>query len=230
MKTIGMIGGMSWESTQHYYKIMNEYIREKLGGHNSIEAIIYSVNFASLLEFVERDDWSSIVKTITSLSKKLQSAGADFLIMTANAIHKIADDVEANIEIPFLHIVDPTADAIKKEGLKKVGLLGTKVTMEEDFYKERLKSKHDVDVLIPEKDDREKIHRVIFEELTIGKISKDSKREFQKIILNFSKLGAQGVVLGCTEISLLIHQNDVPIKLFDTTDLHAKAAVEEAIS
>lgn len=232
MKTIGMIGGMSWESTQHYYQIMNRYMQAKLGGHNSIESIIYSVNFETILEWVNRDEWEQVGKAIAQLAKRLEIAGADFLIMTSNAIHKaeVYSVVETAIEMPILHIVDPTAEEIRKSGIKKVGLLGTQVTMGESFYKDRLKGKWGIETLVPEEDDRESIHKIIFDELTVGRIYDASRGKLISMIERLSKRGAEGVILGCTELTLLISQKETKIPLFDTTDLHAKAAVDLAIS
>lgn len=229
MKTIGMIGGMSWESTQHYYQIMNRHIQSRLGKHNSIESIIYSVNFERVLEFVEKDEWGVVGSMIISLAKKLEAADADFLIMTSNAIHKVFEAVEEAINIPILHIADPTGLAIQKCKIKKVGLLGTKVTMGEDFYKSRLQNRYNLEVFVPEKDEQDFIHETIFNELTLGKIREESRIQLITLIHKFSEKGVGGVILGCTELTLLISQKDITIPVFDTTDLHAKAAVEAAI-
>jgi aspartate racemase len=229
MKTIGIIGGMSWESTHHYYQIMNQYVHARLDKHNSIESIIYSVNFERILELVERDEWEAVGEIVAGLAKKLESAGADFLIMTSNAIHKVFAELEGSISIPILHIVDPTGDAIQKCGIRKIGLLGTKVTMQEDFYKSRLQNRYKIEVLVPENENQELIHKIIFDELTFGRIRDDSRKRIMAIIDGLSEKGADGVILGCTELTLLISQKDTKIPLFDTTDLHAKAAVEAAL-
>lgn len=229
MKTIGIIGGMSWESTHHYYQVMNQYVHAKLGGHNSIESIIYSVNFEPILQLVNQNDWERIGKKIAELAKKLEDARADFIIMTSNTIHKVCPMVEQRIHIPILHIVDPTGDAIQKSGISTVGLLGTKVTMEEDFYKKRLEDRYGIKVLIPKNEEREVLNRIIFEELTIGLIHENSRKKGLSMIANLMNAGADGVILGCTELTLLLTQKDTHVPLFDTTDLHAKAAVDAAI-
>ncbi len=226
MKTMGVIGGMSWESTQHYYQLMNQYMHAKLGGHNSIEAIIYSVNFERILTLVHQDNWGAVEKAIAHLAKKLETAGADFLILTSNAIHKVFSQVEAAVNIPILHIADPTAEAIQKAGIKTVGLLGTKVTMEESFYKDRLLHQWGIEALIPDAHDRESLHKIIFDELTVGKILDSSREKLIAWIEKLGKQGAEGIVLGCTELTLLIGQKDTRIPLLDATALHARAAVD----
>lgn len=229
MRKIGILGGMSWESTHYYYKVMNEYVYKKLGGLNSIEAVIYSINFARMEAALNRNDWDEIGKMTVEMARIVEKAGADFLIMTSNAIHKVAAEVEAAIDIPLLHIVEPTAHAIQKAGVKKVGLLGTKVTMGEPFYLGRLQKKHEIEVLVPDMADQEKINTIIFEELVQGKVREASKKEYLKIIDKLSQRGAEGIILGCTEINLLIRQKDTPTLLFDTTELHALAAVDLAL-
>lgn len=230
MKTMGLIGGMSWVSTQHYYQLMNQYVHTKLGGHHSIEAIIYSVNFERILTFVHEGDWSSVEKVISYLAQKLEAAGATFLVFTANAAHKVFSQVEAAVKIPILHIVDPTAEAIQKAGIQTVGLLGTKVTMGEDFYKHRLLHQFGIEALVPEGHDREVLHKLIFDELTVGKINDGSREKLIALIEKLEKRGARGIILGCTELTLLVSQKDTHVPLFDTTDLHAKAAVDLACS
>lgn len=229
MKTIGLIGGMSWESTHHYYQLMNQYMHSRLGNHNSIEAIIYSVNFERILTLVHQGEWQTIGQEIARLAKKLETAGADFLILTANAIHKVFPQVEAAVSIPMIHIADPTAEPILKAGIKKVGLLGTKVTMEEEFYKNRLFNKYGIEVIVPESHDRDTLHSIIFDELTIGKISDSSRKKLVALIEKLWNRGARGIILGCTELTLLISQKDTQVPLFDTTALHAKAAVDWAL-
>jgi aspartate racemase len=230
MKTIGIIGGMSWESTQHYYQLMNRDVQAKLGGHHSMEALIYSVNFERILAFVHRNQWDMVEKAMVQIAKKLETAGADFLIFTANAIHKVFLQVEAAVAIPILHIADPTAEAIQKAGIQTVGLLGTKVTMEEPFYKERLLDRYGIEAIVPEDSDRESLHKIIFEELTVGKILNSSRSKLMTLIEKLSNQGARGIILGCTELTLLIRQEDTQIPLFDTTALHANAAVNLACS
>jgi len=230
VKTVGIIGGMSWESTQHYYTVMNRIVSDRMGRHNSLESIIYSVNFERILDFVDRGEWDPVGEIIASLAKKLQTAGADILILASNAIHKVFARVEAAVEIPVIHIVDPTAEAIQNAGIGKIGLLGTQVTMQESFYKDRLQDRYGIETIIPEEKDREAIHKIIFEELTVGKIHDASRQKLMAIVEKLAKRGAGGVILGCTELTLLIGQKTAAVPFFDTTDLHAKAAVELAIS
>jgi aspartate racemase len=229
MKVIGMLGGMSWESTQHYYQLMNQYVHAKLGRHNSIEAILYSVNFERILTLIHQDKWELAGQAIIRLAEKLEIAGADFLILTSNAVHKFFSQIEAAMRIPILHIADPTAKAIQAAGMKKVGLLGTKITMEEQFYTQRLLD-HGIEAFVPEDRDRESLHKIIFDELTVGQIRKDSKEKLIGMIAKLNKQGAEGIILGCTELTLLISQKDTHIPLFDTTALHAHAAVDFACS
>lgn len=228
MKVIGIIGGMSWKSTQHYYQLMNQYVHAKLGRHNSIEAIIYSVNFERILTLIHQDEWELVGQAMIHLAVKLEIAGADFLILTSNAVHKFFSQIEAAIKIPILHIADPTAKAIQKAGMKKVGLLGTKVTMEEQFYKQRLLDQHGIETFVPEDRDREFLHKIIFDELTVGQIHDDSREKLIGLIAKLKKRGAEGIILGCTELIQLISQKDTHIPLFDTTALHAHAAVDFA--
>lgn len=231
MKLIGIIGGMSWESTQYYYKILNQHVQKKLGGYNSAEILLYSINYAPIKEAAHQNNLASIINTLSSMAKLLEDVWADFLILTANTIHKIAPDIESKINIPLLHIVDPTATAIRKAGFHKIGLLGTQITMEEDFYKDRLHSKHNIEALIPDKSEREYIQRVISEELIKGKILDESKKELLKIIDSLKNQGVEGIILGCTELPLLVHQTDTAHpSLFDTARLHAEAAAEYALS
>ena len=230
MKICGMIGRMSWESTQYYYQLMNRDMYAKMGGHTSIEAIIYSVNFERILTLVHQGEWEAVGKEISHLAQKLEMGGADFLILTANAIHKVFSQVEAAISIPIIHIADPTAKTIQKAGIKRVGLLGTKVTMEEHFYKDRLLNQHGIGTCVPEEHDRESLHRIIFDELTVGKIQDSSRKKLITLIEKLGKEGAEGIILGCTELTLLIDRKDTGIPLFDTTALHAHAAVELACS
>lgn len=224
MKTIGMIGGMSWESTHFYYKWMNEYIHAKRGGFNSVEAILYSVNFARIMEHVDKGDWKTVGQIIGDLAETVESAGARVLILTSNAIHLIAEEVEARIQIPLIHIADPTGGAIRHAGMKKVGLLGTKITMEKPFYQERLRRKFGIECVVPESHERDQIHKIIFEELVLGKVVESSRKKMLHIIEGLIQKGAEGIILGCTELNLLEIESKFP--LFDTTALHAKAAVD----
>lgn len=226
MKTIGIIGGMSWESTQFYYRWMNEYVYSMMGGFHSIEAVLYSLNFAPIMDLVEAGEWKKVAQIIIAHARSCQSAGAKALILTSNAIHLIAEEISAGIDIPLIHIVDPTAEAIQRAGLKKMGFLGTKITMEKPFYKERLQKNFGIEALIPDESARDEIHRVIFEELVQGKVLPFSKQFFLKVLQDLVEKGAEGIILGCTELNLLIEQKDTLSPLFDTTALHAKAAVD----
>ncbi|MBP2658390.1 MAG: aspartate racemase [Firmicutes bacterium] len=226
MKTIGLIGGMSWESSIIYYRIINELVREKLGGMHSCKSLMYSTDFAEIEKLQHQGKWDKLAEMMINISLNLKNAGADCIVVCTNTMHKLADAVENTIDIPLIHIADATAKPILKQGLKKVGLLGTKFTMEEDFYKGRLTSKHNIEVIIPEPDEREIIHSVIYQELVIGKIADSSREKYNKIIEGMYRNGAEGIILGCTEIALLVHEKDSHIPLFDTTQIHAQAAVE----
>jgi aspartate racemase len=229
MKTIGMIGGMSWESSLEYYRIMNQAVKEKLGGFHSAPCILYSVDFDDVEKLQHQGDWESLTRLMIEAAQRVKKAGADFLVICTNTLHKMADEVQGAIQIPLLHIADVTAEAVKANGQSRVGLLGTKFTMEQDFYKGRLQEIHGIDVLIPEDKERQVIHDILYNELCLGEIKELSKGKFQSIIQNLVKRGAQGVILGCTEIPLIVHQEDYEIPLYDTTALHAKAAVDFAL-
>lgn len=226
MKTIGLIGGTSWESTAEYYRLINELTKERLGGWHSAKCLIYSLDFG---EIMEEKDWARIAGLFIQTANKLETSGAECILLCANTMHKVAEEVRKNISIPLIHIADVTGEVIKKTGLKTVGLLGTKVTMEEDFYKERLTANFGLEIIIPNKRDRELINNVVYNELCFGIINRSSKEEFQGIITRLEKEGAQGIILGCTEIPLLINQGDVGIPVFDTTKIHATASVEFAL-
>ena len=230
MKTIGLIGGMSWESSSEYYKIINETVKERLGGLNSAKCIMYSVDFEEIASLQHQGEWEELTKLMINFAQQLERAGADFIVICTNTMHKMAEEVQGNINIPLLHIADATAERIIEQGLRKPGLLGTKFTMEEDFYKKRLKEKYSIDVLIPSSADREIIDSVIYNELCLGIIKQSSKEKFKEIIKNLVSIGADGMILGCTEIPLLINQKDVEIPLFDTTTIHSKAAVAFALN
>jgi len=228
MKTIGFIGGMSWESTLEYYRIINEAVKERLGGFHSAKIVMYSVDFAEIERLQHEEKWDKAISLMIDAAKRVESAGADFVLICTNTMHKMADDVAANISIPLLHIADVTAEKITSQGLKKIGLLGTKFTMEQDFYKGRLKEKFGIRVLIPNESEREVVHNVIYKELCLGEIKDSSRERVKTIITRLSDNGAQGIILGCTELPLLIKQEDCPVPLFDTTVIHAKAAVDYA--
>jgi len=229
MKTIGMIGGMSWESSLEYYRIMNQAVKEKLGGFHSAQCILYSVDFDDVEKLQHQGDWESLTRLMIEAAQRVKKAGADFLVICTNTMHKMADEVQMAIRIPLLHIADVTAGAVKAKGQSRVGLLGTKFTMEQDFYKGRLKDIHGIDILIPEDKERQVIHDILYNELCLGEIKELSREKFQSIIQNLVKRGAQGVILGCTEIPLIVRQEDYEIPLYDTTALHAKAAVDFAL-
>jgi aspartate racemase len=229
MKTIGLVGGMSWESTQEYYRIVNQRVNEKAGGFHSAKIVLYSVDFEEVESRQHQGRWEDLTTLMIDAAQRVERAGAECLLICTNTMHLMADPVQDSIRIPLLHIVDVTADAVKARGFGKVGLLGTRFTMEKDFYKGRLQKKHGLEVLVPEEKDRELVHAILYDELCLGKISDTSKQIFQKIIAKLKDGGAQGIILGCTEIPLLVKQEDYKIPLFDTTTLHAEAAVEFAL-
>ena len=229
MKTIGLIGGMSWEASIEYYRIINEVTREKLGGLHSAKSVMVSVDFAPVEEMQKNVQWDEATDVMVNTANQVVSGGADFIVIATNTMHKMADDVQENINIPLLHIADVTAEKIIEIGLNRVALLGTKFTMEEDFYKGRVKNKFGLDIFIPEKNECNEVHKIIYEELCRGKIEPASRNKYKKIIKNLVSRGAQGVILGCTEIPLLIKQEDSPVPIFDTTLIHAQAAVKFAL-
>ena len=229
MRKIGLIGGMTWKSTLEYYRIINEYVKEKLGGLHSANCIIYSFDFAYIEELQLNHNWSELTRLMISAAKTLEKAGAEFIVICANTMHKTADEIQDNIRIPLLHIINVTAEEIIKKGFRKIGLIGTKFTMEEDFYKNKFKEEYNINVIIPKIEEREIINNIIYHELSLGIIKKSSKEQYVEIIRNLFSIGAEVVVLGCTEIPLLIKQKDVNVPVIDTTKLHAKAAVEFAL-
>jgi aspartate racemase len=229
MKTIGMLGGMSWESTVDYYKNINTGIKQKLGKLHSAKIAMVSVDFEPIEILQHKGDWQGTSKILCQAAKDIESANADFLLICTNTMHKVAPDIQKDINIPILHIADATADELLNDGIKKIGLLGTAFTMEQDFYKDRLKAKG-LDVLVPDKEDRDVIHKIIYEELCLGTIKESSKNEYIKIINKLIENGCEGVILGCTEIGMLIKPEDVNTKVYDTTFIHAKKAVEMALS
>lgn len=229
MKTIGLIGGMSWESSLEYYRITNQMIKEKLGEPHSCKSIMYSVDFAEFEKLQHEEKWGLLTSQMIDIAIKLEKAGADSLLICTNTMHKMAPDVQKSINVPLLHIADAVAEEIKANNMKKVGLLGTKFTMEQDFYKGRVKEKHGIDVVIPNEKERGIVHNVIYKELISGIIKEESREKFRKIINNLKKNGAEGVILGCTEIPLLIKNKDSDIPVFDTTMIHSKKAVDLAL-
>jgi aspartate racemase len=229
MKVIGLLGGMSWESTLSYYKIINEGVKTHLGGLHSAKIVMYSVDFAQIEQMQQEGDWRGMTEILSAASLNIQAAGADFLLICTNTMHKIAPEIEKIIQIPLLHIADATAEVIIKNQIKTVGLLGTSFTMEDGFYKDRIIHNYDIDVLVPNKEDRKIIHKTIYQELCLGKINKSSKEEFLRIIDSLALQGAKAVILGCTEIGMLIDNEDTNVMLLDTTNIHADKAVAYAI-
>lgn len=228
MKTIGLIGGMSWESTQTYYRLINQKVREQLGGLHSAKLVLYSVDFAEIEVLQRRDDWQTAAQILGSAARSVEAAGAELLVVCANTMHKVAPEIEQMVAIPLLHIADATARALKEDGVTQVGLLGTSFTMEQAFYRERLEA-HGIQVLIPEVAQRERVHSVIFGELCRGVVSIESKQDYLEIVASLAGRGAQGVILGCTEIGLLIQQADTEVRLYDTTEIHAEQVVGLAL-
>ncbi len=230
MKTIGLVGGMSWESSLEYYRIINQRIKERLGGLHSAKIIMYSFDFAEIEHLQHGGRWDEAGGVMIEAARLLENAGADLILICTNTMHKMADDVQKSISVPLLHIADATAERLKEMGLRKAGLLGTRFTMEEDFYKGRLKKKYGIEVVIPDLEEREKIHRVIYDELCVGETKDASRQRFIEIINNLISQGAEGVILGCTEIPLLVKQEDVDLPLFDTTMIHASRAADISLS
>jgi len=230
MKTIGLIGGMSWESTVPYYRIVNEAVRERLGGLHSARAILYSVDFEDLEPLMRTGRWDEIGRALAGAAKSLEGAGADLLVLCTNSMHRVAEAIEAAVRIPLLHIADPTGEEIRRRGIARVGLLGTRFTMEQGFLRDRLRERHALEVIVPGEADREIVHRVIFEELCRGRVLEASRGEYRRVIAALAAAGARGVILGCTEIAMLVGARDSPVPVFDTTELHARAAVELALA
>lgn len=229
MKIMGLIGGMSWESSLEYYRIVNETVKEKRGGFHSAKCILYSVDFEEVEKLQHQGDWDALTRLMSDCAKRLERAGADFVVICTNTMHKMADEVQAAVRVPVLHIVDVTAEAINRNGQTRVGLLGTKFTMEQDFYKGRLRDKHGLEVLIPSAEERQEVHDILYSELCLGKIKELSREKFKSVIQNLVDQGAEGIILGCTEIPLIVSQDDYAIPLYDTTRLHAQAAVDFAL-
>ncbi len=229
MKVIGLIGGMSWESSAQYYRIINETVKDRLGGLHSGRILMYSVDFHEIEKLQHEGRWEEATALMVDAAKRIERGGADFLLICTNTMHKMASEVQKAIDIPLLHIADATAEEIKRSGIQEIGLLGTKYTMEQDFYRGQLVSRHGLDVRIPNEKDRNTIHEVIYKELCLGIISEKSKNEFLRIIDELQKQGAEGIILGCTEISLLVRPTDSALPVFDTTEIHAQKAVEYAL-
>jgi len=229
MKTIGLLGGMSWESTELYYRWINEGIKRRLGGLHSARIVLVSVDFHDIEQLQHAGDWAEAGAQLAVAARQVEVAGAEFLLICTNTMHKVVADIERVIDIPVLHLADATADRIRAAGMHTVGLLGTAFTMEEDFYKGRLRERHGLEVIVPEAADRAIIHRVIYEELCQGVVREDSRREYLRIMAGLREAGAEGIIQGCTEITLLVGPGHTDIPLFDTTAIHAEAAVERAL-
>jgi aspartate racemase len=229
VKTIGLLGGMSWESSIEYYRIINELVRERLGGLHSAKSVMYSVDFADIEVLQSEQRWQEATKLMIEAARHVQDGGADFLVICTNTMHKMADDVERHISVPLLHIADATAERIKAKGLNKIGLLGTRFTMEGDFYRGRLVNRHGLQVVVPSDRDRQIVDRVIYEELCLGQVEPASRNRYLEIMAHLVGLGAEGIILGCTEIGLLIGDAPSQVPLFDTARIHAEAAVDYAL-
>lgn len=230
MKTIGLLGGMSWESSIEYYRIINQTVKTQLGGLHSAQSLMYSVDFAQIETLQHQDKWDEAGQILSAAARNVEHGGADVLILCTNTMHKVADVIQASIQIPLLHIADPTAKAIRASGLSTVGLLGTRFTMDQDFYKGRLTEQHGLQVLVPGSADRDIVHHIIYGELCQGKIRQESKARYLEVIDRLVDSGAEGIILGCTEIELLVQASDTHVPLFDTTYLHAVAAVNFALA
>ncbi|AVB08439.1 MULTISPECIES: aspartate/glutamate racemase family protein [Bacillus] len=229
MKTIGLIGGMSWESSAEYYRIINEEIKKKLGGLHSAKCLLYSVDFKEIEHYQSVGAWDKAGEALGQVARSLEKAGADFIVICTNTMHKVLGYIQEMITIPILHIADATAEQIIRQDIRSVGLLGTKYTMEQDFYKSRVAS-HDINVIVPNDEERELINNIIYQELCLGEIKQSSKNIYKKIINNLVDRGAEGIILGCTEIGLLVKADDSKVPLFDTTLIHAQKAVNKSLS
>ena len=230
MKTIGLIGGMSWESTLPYYRLINEAVRQQRGGLHSARLVLYSVDFHEIEVLQREGRWDEAGAMLAQAARALDAAGAELLVLCTNTMHKVASAIEAATPRPLLHIADPTAEAIRDAGLQRVGLLGTRFTMEQDFYRQRLEQRHGIDVLVPDAADREQVHRIIYDELCRGEVREASRVIYRAVIERLVERGAEAVILGCTEISLLVGTADARVPLFDTTTLHAQRAAALALS
>ncbi|HDM8128163.1 TPA: aspartate/glutamate racemase family protein [Vibrio harveyi] len=229
MKTIGLIGGMSWESTANYYQIINREVKARLGGLHSGKVCLYSVDFAEIETLQHQGRWDDTAIILAQAAKSVEAGGADFILICTNTMHKVADQIQQAVNIPLVHIADATAEQLVVDGIKKVGLLGTRFTMEQDFYKQRLIDKFGVDVVVPSSDDQTIVHDVIYNELCKGEVHDDSRQHYLTIIEKLVEQGAEAVILGCTEIAMLVEPQHTDVKLYDTTEIHAKAAVEKAL-
>lgn len=230
MKTIGLIGGMSWESSIEYYRILNQTVRQRLGGLHSAKIIMFSVDFADIERFQHQGDWAAAAEVLVEAAQQLQIAGAGMVLLCTNTMHKLADDIAARISIPFLHIADAVGDRIAAKALTRVGLLGTKFTMEQDFYRHRLESRYGLTVLVPPSPERDRIHHIIYQELCQGKLEPASAHALEGIMADLVSQGAEGIILGCTELELLVPPSGLAVPLFPSTQIHAEAAVDRALA
>ena len=230
MKTIGLIGGMSWESTMPYYRQINEAVKARLGGLHSARLVLYSVDFHDVEKLQHAGDWHAAGALLADAARAVEAAGAHFLVLCTNTMHKVAPAIEAAVRIPLLHVTDPTAAEIRRGGWSRVGLLGTRFTMEQAFYRDRLRERHGLDVLIPAAPEREIVHRIIYEELCLGQVVPASRAEYRRVMAQLVAQGAQAIILGCTEISTLVDAHDAAVPLFDTTAIHARSAAEFALA
>ena len=230
MKTIGLLGGMSWESTASYYKEINRGVKEALGGLHSAKICLYSVDFDEIEKLQHENGWDEASKILSHAAQSVEAGGADFLLICANTMHKVAEDIQSSISIPLVHIADATAERLVTDGVKRVGLLGTKFTMEQDFFKNRISEKYGIEVTVPTAEEQTIVHEVIYSELCLGKIIESSQAKYLEVISNLYKQGAEAIILGCTEIALLVQQQHTQVPLYDTTQIHAAKAVKLAIS
>ena len=230
MRTIGLIGGMSWESSAEYYRIVNRETQRRLGGTHSAPIVLFSFDFAEIEALQEAGDWDSAAARLVAAARTLEAAGAELLVICTNTMHRLAPEVEAATAVPLLHIADATATAVRRDGVGTVGLLGTRYTMEEDFYRGRLEANHGLEVLVPGPEQREAVHRVIYEELCRGSVRDESRQEYQRIVGDLAGRGAEGVILGCTEIGLLLRPQDAEVPLFDTAQIHAEEAARYSLT
>jgi aspartate racemase len=230
MKTIGMLGGMSWESSIEYYRIINQVTRQRLGGLHSANLVMVSVDFAPIELLQSQDRWEEAAEVLAASARQVQAAGADFLLIATNTMHKVYPQIQAALEIPVVHIADATAHKIREAGLERIGLLGTIYTMQQDFYKGRLQEQYGLDIIVPGESDQRQVDQVIFEELVLGIIREESREMFSQVIQGLIGMGAQGIILGCTEIPLIVNPEDFDVPIFDTTYIHAETAVDIALN
>lgn len=229
MKTIGLIGGMSWESTQFYYQQINRGIRQALGGLHSAKIVMVSVDFAPIEQLQHAGDWDGTATILSDAAQSLEAGGADFFLICTNTMHKVAEPVTESVSIPLLHIADATAKVLQHDGIKRVGLLGTGFTMEQSFYRNHISDNYDIEVVVPEQEDRGRVHDIIYQQLVLGEVLDDSRKVYLDVIDRLREQGCEAIILGCTEIGMLVKQDDTDVKLYDTTEIHAQAAVEWAL-